>query len=173
LAKKQELETTLYHLPKPNKKHLESLDNILFRIEKAMGLTPADMGKRVAISNRIDELLKPVIPGCFVRVYGSSLTGLGLVTSGLNLDLQIPSEIPPHKALMRSFETLVVKSDEFSNVQPDFTAKIPAIVFFVGEIRCELSLNNHMAYQTSALLRDYAMLDSRYFIEKIYNIIKL
>ena len=89
------------------------------------------------------------------------MTGMGLRDSGLNLDLQIPSEIPPHEALIKAYQTLVLKSDEFNNVVPDFTAKIPAVTFIMRNTRCELSLNNHLAYQTSALLRDYLRLDPR------------
>ena len=102
--------------------------------------------------------MKLHIPGSGVRHYGSSLTGFGLNSCDLNLDLQIPSEIPPHEALIKAYQSLVLKADEFSNVCPDFMAKIPSVTFFVGSLRCELSLNNHMAYQTSALLKDYATL---------------
>ena len=102
--------------------------------------------------------MKLHIPGSGVRHYGSSLTGFGLNSCDLNLDLQIPPEIPPHEALIEAYQSLVLKADEFSNVCPDFMAKIPSVTFFVGSLRCELSLNNHMAYQTSALLKDYATL---------------
>ncbi len=54
------------------------------------------------------------------------------------------------------------------NVSRDFSAKIPMVLFTVpgsaeGEpsFPCELSLNNHSAFQTSALLRDYFSLDPR------------
>ena len=75
--------------------------------------------------------MKLHIPGSTVRHYGSSLSGFGLKDSDLNLDLQIPTEIPPHEALIKALHTLVLKSEEFSNVSPDFTAKIPTVTFFV------------------------------------------
>lgn len=164
LAKKQELQTTLFHLPRPNKKHLEALDNLLTRIEMTVGLSEAEIQNRQSIAQRVDEILRLTLPGAFVRSYGSSMTGMGLKTSGLNLDLQIPPEIPPHVALIKAYEMLVLKSDEFNNVVPEFNAKIPAVTFLTmqGNIRCELSLNNHLAYQTSALLRDYVRLEPRF-----------
>ena len=162
LAKKQELQTTLFHLPRPNKKHLEALDNLLMRLEMEVGLSEAEIQNRDSIAQRVDEILKLTLPGSFIRSYGSSMTGMGLKTSGLNLDLQIPPEIPPHVALIKAYEILVLRSDEFNNVVPEFNAKIPAVTFMTkGNIRCELSLNNHLAYQTSALLRDYVRLEPR------------
>ena len=65
-------------------------------------------------------------------------------------------------ALIKAYEILVLKSDEFNNVVPEFNAKIPAVTFVTMETRCELSLNNHLAYQTSALLRDYVRLEPRF-----------
>ena len=35
------------------------------------------------------------------------------------------------------------------------------ILFYISDVRCELSLNNHLAYQTSALLRDYVQVEPR------------
>ena len=80
----------------------------------------------------VDEILRQRIPGSFVRSYGSSMTGIGLKSSGLNLDFQIPPETAPHEALIKAFQTLTLKTDEFSNVNPDFTAKIPVVSFNVG-----------------------------------------
>ena len=95
------------------------------------------------------------------RMYGSSMSGFGLATSNLNLDLQIPDDIPPHVALMTAFDVLAKRQSDFHDVVPDFMAKIPAVSFNVGRVKCELSLNNHMAYQTTALLKDYTKLDPR------------
>ena len=108
--------------------------------------------------------LTSYVSGSSVRHYGSSLTGFGLKHADLNLDLQIPPNIPPHEALIKAYQALVLKADEFSNVCPDFMAKIPSVTFFVGSLRCELSLNNSLAYQTSSLLR--------YNFKKIVKLLK-
>ena len=34
-------------------------------------------------------------------------------------------------------------------------------ILFFSDVHCELSLNNHLAYQTSALLKDYVQIDPR------------
>ncbi len=90
------------------------------------------------------------------------MTGLGLQTSRLNLDLQISDEVPPHRALIDASDAIAASS-QFSNVNRDFTSKIPMVLFttVAPDFDCELSLNNHHAYQTSALLRDYLSLDPR------------
>ena len=63
----------------------------------------------------------------------------------------------------------------FRNVNKDFSAKIPVITFVAGTnivvgeyqtvgniaMHCELSLNNHNAFQTSQLIADYCVLDPR------------
>ena len=46
LAKKQELDTTLFHLPRPNKKHLDALDNLLAKLVNEVGLSKEDLVKR-------------------------------------------------------------------------------------------------------------------------------
>ena len=51
-------------------------------------------------------------PGCSVRLYGSSLSGFGLIGSDVNLDLQIPDSIRPDQALIAAFDII--------NSCPDF-----------------------------------------------------
>ena len=41
-----------------------------------------------------------------VRLYGSSLTGLGLKNCNINLDMQLGQDQPPHLALIRALEIL-------------------------------------------------------------------
>lgn len=125
----QELETTLYHLPRANKKHLEALDALLNKIESECGLSSLEIAHRGQIAKKVNEILSVILPGSVVRPYGSSMTGIGLKNSDLNLDLQIPSEIPPHEALIKAYQALVQRPQEFVNVIPEFTAKIPVVSF--------------------------------------------
>ena len=162
MAKKQELETTLYHLPRPNRKHVEALDNLLHRVVHDVGFHPDELRLRDNITQKVDKLLRLSIPGSYVRSYGSSMTNIGLrLASGLNLDLQIPPEVPPHEALIKAYQSLCIHSADFTDIFPEFMAKIPFVSFNAGGIRCELSLNNNLAFQTSALIRDYVGLDPR------------
>ena len=182
LIKMQTLETTLFHLPKPGRHHLDSLNQLLIKIEKENGLPAKEIQHRTALAARLTRLFQNSIPGCTVRLYGSSLTGFGMIGSGLNLDLLLPDNgtIRPHIALINAYKILLSAGPEFQNVQNDFGAKIPIISFMVSPnnttgaeyllstnsrncipMQCELSLNNHNAFQTSQLLADYCLIDPR------------
>ena len=182
LIKMQELETTLFHLPKPSKHHLDSLNQLIYRIEMERGLPTWELQRRKTMAHRLTGIMQPSIPGCNIRLYGSSSTGFGLIDSGLNFDLLLPENgaMPPHVALITAYNVLSSAGPDFTNVNKDFSAKIPVITFTVGSntcpgyatdslnlstnllpMHCELSLNNHNAFQTSQLLADYYSIDSR------------
>jgi len=161
LSRTKEVETTLYHLPRPNRHHLDCLNALLASVEKEQGLSSSDLNTRQAVAQSVHSLLQDPIPGCTVRLYGSSLTGFGLKTANVNLDLQITADQKPHLALLKTLEVLQ-ESPDYIDVMDEFTAKIPTIKFTTTtNLACELSLNNHHAYQTSRLLKDYWSLDPR------------
>jgi len=161
LSRTKEVETTLYHLPRPNRHHLDCLNSLLASVEKEQGLSSSDLNTRQAVAQSVHSLLQDPIPGCTVRLYGSSLTGFGLKTANVNLDLQITADQKPHLALLKALEVLQ-ESPDYIEVMDEFTAKIPTIKFTTtSNLACELSLNNHHAYQTSRLLKDYWSLDPR------------
>jgi len=161
LSRTKEVETTLYHLPRPNRHHLDCLNSLLASVEKEQGLSSSDLNTRQAVAQSLHSLLQDPIPGCTVRLYGSSLTGFGLKTANVNLDLQITADQKPHLALLKALEVLQ-ESPDYVEVMDEFTAKIPTIKFTTtSNLACELSLNNHHAYQTSRLLKDYWSLDPR------------
>jgi len=161
LSRTKEVETTLYHLPRPNRHHLDCLNSLLATVEKEQGLSSSDLNTRQAVAQSVHSLLQEPIPGCTVRLYGSSLTGFGLKAANVNLDLQITADQKPHLALLKALEVLQESSD-YIDVTDEFTAKIPTIKFTTtSNLACELSLNNHHAYQTSRLLKDYWSLDPR------------
>ena len=177
----QELETTLFHLPKPGRHHLDSLNQLLQKIEIEQGLPLNEIQFRKELADRLTNLFQQSIPGCTVRLYGSSLTGFGLMNSTLNLDLLLPDDgsIRPHIGLINAYNALISAGQDFENVQNDFSAKIPLVTFSVKDnssaeaanilfplsrpsaMQCELSLNNHNAFQTSLILADYCSMDSR------------
>ncbi len=72
LARMQEVETTLYHLPKPNRQHLDYLDNLLARTQSELGLTPQDIQDRMDVAALLGDVLKPVIPGIGVDLSDQS-----------------------------------------------------------------------------------------------------
>eukprot|EP00092_Neocalanus_flemingeri_P000521 GFUD01000553.1.p1 GENE.GFUD01000553.1~~GFUD01000553.1.p1 ORF type:complete len:1415 (-),score=480.00 GFUD01000553.1:1102-5346(-) len=161
LSRTKEVETTLYHLPRPNRQHLDCLNSLLATVEREQGLSTSDLVMRQEVSQSVHSLLQEHIQGCTVRLYGSSLSGFGLRSANVNLDLQITAEQKPHLALLKALQVLQ-DSPDYLEVVDEFTAKIPTIKFLTTTgLACELSLNNHHAYQTSSLLKDYWSLDPR------------
>ena len=59
----QELETTLFHLPKPSKHHLDSLNQLLQRVEKERGLPLRETERRRVLAGRVTNMLQQSIPG--------------------------------------------------------------------------------------------------------------
>ena len=58
-----QLETTLYHLPKPNRHHLEVLDHLLHSTDREMVLQPAEIHKRHSVAANTEKILQSHIPG--------------------------------------------------------------------------------------------------------------
>ncbi len=59
----QEVETTLYHLPKPSKQHIDSLEQLLQRVRAEQGLSAKDLRDRQEVAAQVDEFLRPVVKG--------------------------------------------------------------------------------------------------------------
>ena len=59
----QEVEITLFHLPKPTKHHLDTLEQLLSKIEKDFSLSNADLQSRASIAIKLDSILTQFIPG--------------------------------------------------------------------------------------------------------------
>ena len=59
----QEVEITLFHLPKPTKHHLDTLEQLLLNVEKDFSLSTPDLQARGAIAAKLDAVLKQCIAG--------------------------------------------------------------------------------------------------------------
>jgi hypothetical protein len=100
------VETTVYHLPRPNRHHLDCPNALLATVEREQGLSTSD---RVAQSGSM-----------------APLSGFGLKFANVNLDLQITADQKPHLVLLKALEVLHDSPDSLE-VADEFTAKIPAI----------------------------------------------
>ena len=137
------------------------------------GLSPLEAQKRQSVAQETEKLLRQVIPGARIRMFGSSVSGFGLCQgTDVNLDLTLPEGLPAHIGLTTAFQ-VILRCNFFSNVRHDFFAKIPLISFSFDGADYELSMNNGNAIQTSKLLADYAALDrSSFFTTYQYQIVK-
>jgi hypothetical protein len=89
LSRTNEVETTLYHMPRPNRHHLDCLNSLLATVEREQRLSTSDLNIRQAVAQPVHSLLQEHIQGCTMRLYDSSLGGFGLKFANVNLELQI------------------------------------------------------------------------------------
>ena len=60
---RQEIETTLYHLPKPGRHHLDTLQQLLLRVEADWGIGPVDVRQREEVAERVNLVIGSGIQG--------------------------------------------------------------------------------------------------------------
>ncbi|KAL3870042.1 hypothetical protein ACJMK2_042659 [Sinanodonta woodiana] len=152
----------LRKLPAPSLRHVQAMDKVVEDVFTTYGLSNADLTRRQNIVQEVQRFLNKTIPDVTLRPYGSSLSGLGLKSSDLNIDLVVPEEFNGAKALTLVFKALQ-ESDIYQDVKNDFTAKVPHVKFTDPDsaICCQITINSNLAYYTSRLLSIYARLDTR------------
>jgi DNA polymerase sigma len=157
LARARALTEYLRLLPPPSAPHLAGIQAMLDTVHREEGLSTADLAGRAAVAARLEELLSVSLQGCSVRMFGSSLSGLGLRGCPVDLDLEPPPGRLPGQALLAAAR----QSGLYTAVAEDFTSKMPAIHFAAEGLACQLSCGNGAAVETGLLLRDYLALDGR------------
>jgi hypothetical protein len=61
LTPPSQIETTLYHLPRPTKHHLDCLDGLLASLERDYGLDPAELQARKGVAGAVHTLLQVLL----------------------------------------------------------------------------------------------------------------
>ncbi|KAK3609162.1 hypothetical protein CHS0354_011348 [Potamilus streckersoni] len=152
----------LRKLPAPSLRHVQAMDKVVEEVFTTYGLSKADLTRRQNIVQEVQTFLNKTIPDVILRPYGSSLSGLGLKSSDLNIDLVVPEEFNGAKALTLVYKALQ-ESDIYQDVKNDFTASVPHVRFTDPDsaICCQITINSNLAYYTSRLLSIYTHLDSR------------
>ena len=107
----------------------------------------------------------------WVRVFGSSLSGFGLCSTTLDLDVEVGTDLTP-QVVLRCASDLLRQSPAYTSAVENFKVPAPTLRFnaspgngksleWVSCIPCELSLGNGSALRTGELLRQLLGLDSR------------
>jgi len=162
---------TLQQLPMPSVDQLAGVQKMLELVEKEEGLSSTALEDRLVIAKEVEELLAPHIQGCSVRVFGSSLSGFGLCSTTLDLDMEVGPDVIP-QLVLRCASDLLRQSPAYTSAVENFKAPAPTLRFnasprhgnsqeWVSCIPCELSLGNGSALRTGELLRKLLGLDSR------------
>ena len=170
-VKSHAVDVTLQQLPMPSPDQLAGVQKMLELVEKEEGLSSSALEERLVIAKEVEELLAPHIQGCSVRVFGSSLSGFGLSSTTLDLDVEVGTDLAPHLVL-RCASDLLRQSPAYTSAVENFKAPAPTLRFnasprngksqqWVSCIPCELSLGNGSALRTGELLRKLLGLDRR------------
>ena len=170
-VKSHAVDVTLQQLPMPSPDQLAGVQKMLELVEKEEGLSSSALEERLVIAKEVEELLAPHIQGCSVRVFGSSLSGFGLCSTTLDLDVEVGTDLAPHLVL-RCASDLLRQSPAYTSAVENFKAPAPTLRFnasprngksqqWVSCIPCELSLGNGSALRTGELLRKLLGLDRR------------
>lgn len=154
-------ETKLKKLPKPTLSHLLAIERALDHVYECHGLTKAETQQRQMFVQEVENYLQKDLKGLKLHLYGSSITGFGLKSSDVNIDLETPTGMNLANGLRIVFECLK-KSDKYKDVQSDFVTKVPSVYFCSNDsyaLKCQITVNSLFAQQTSRLLSIYGAMD--------------
>ncbi|CAE1261920.1 TUT [Acanthosepion pharaonis] len=154
-------ETKLKKLPKPTLSHLLAIERALDHVYECHGLTKAETQQRQMFVQEVENYLQKDLKGLKLHLYGSSITGFGLKSSDVNIDLETPTGMNLANGLRIVFECLK-KSDKYKDVQSDFLTKVPSVYFCSNDsyaLKCQITVNSLFAQQTSRLLSIYGAMD--------------
>ncbi|XP_069009017.1 terminal uridylyltransferase 4 [Embiotoca jacksoni] len=161
ITEKQE-ENELRALPPPSPAQLRAVDAAVLETARLHGISEEDFEVRRHMVVRMEEIIKRHLSACSLRLYGSCLTRFAFKTSDINIDVTHPSSMTQPEVLIQVLEILK-KSPEFSEVESDFHAKVPAV--FCRDVSsgllCKVSAGNEVASLTTNHLAALAKLEPR------------
>ncbi|XP_063769835.1 terminal uridylyltransferase 7 isoform X2 [Pseudophryne corroboree] len=157
--REEELLTTL---PPPTLPQIQAIDIAISKIVQDHGLHEDDFAKRQSIITAMESLMKEKLPGCSLRLYGSSCSRMGFTNSDLNIDIQFPAYMAQPDVLLLVQESLK-QSDLFTDFDADFHARVPVVVCREKQsgLLCKVSAGNENACLTTNLLATLGTLESR------------
>ncbi|XP_059405665.1 terminal uridylyltransferase 7 isoform X1 [Carassius carassius] len=159
-AKELQKLTLLLNIPPPGKPQCHSITSALESVVAEFGLNNQDLKQRQNVLTLIEKVLKPILPDCQFRLYGSSCTKFGFKDSDVNIDVKFPSHYQHPDVLLVAQEHLS-KSALFVNVEGDFFKRMPVVVCKEKSsgLICKVSAGNESACLTTAYLAELANLE--------------
>ncbi|XP_028299664.1 terminal uridylyltransferase 4, partial [Gouania willdenowi] len=161
IMEKQE-ENELRALPPPSAAQLRAVDAAVMETARQQGISEEDFEVRQAVVVRMEDIIKRNLSDCALRLYGSCLTQFAFKTSDINIDVTHPSSMTQPEVLIQVLDILK-KSPDFSEVESDFHAKVPAIFCrdVSSDLMCKVSAGNDVACLTTNHLATLAKLEPR------------
>ncbi|XP_075901202.1 terminal uridylyltransferase 4 [Nelusetta ayraudi] len=161
IMEKQE-ENELRALPPASAAQLRAVDAAVLETTRQHGISQEDFDVRCSVVARMEEIIQEHLSACALRLYGSCLTRFAFKTSDINIDVTHPSSMTQPEVLIQVLEILK-NSSEFSDVESDFHAKVPAIFCrdVCNGLLCKVSAGNDVACLTTNHLAALAKLEPR------------
>ncbi|XP_052447416.1 terminal uridylyltransferase 7 [Carassius gibelio] len=159
-AKELQKLTLLLNIPPPGRDQCLSLSSALGSVAAEFGLNAQDLKQRRNILALVEGVLRPVLPDCQFRLYGSSCTQFGFRDSDVNIDVKFPSHLQHPDVLLVAQEHLS-QSALFVSVEGDFHRRMPVVVCKEKSsgLICKVSAGNESACLTTAYLAELASLE--------------
>ncbi|XP_070688136.1 terminal uridylyltransferase 4 [Pempheris klunzingeri] len=161
IMEKQE-ENELRALPPASAAQLRAVDAAVLETARYHGVSEEDFEVRKAVVTRMEGIIKRHLSACSLCLYGSCLTRFAFKTSDINIDVTHPSSMTQPEVLIQVLEILK-NSPEFSEVESDFHAKVPAVFCrdATSGLMCKVSAGNDVACLTTNHLAALAKLEPR------------
>ncbi|XP_072006955.1 terminal uridylyltransferase 7 isoform X2 [Engystomops pustulosus] len=157
--REEELLTTL---PPPIPPQIQAVGMAVSKVVQERGLSEDDITERLSTVSAMEAVIKDKLPGCSLRLYGSSCSRMGFRTSDLNIDIQFPETMNQPDVLLLVQESLR-QSDLFTDFDADFHARVPVVVCREKNsgLICKVSAGNENACLTTNLLAALGRKESR------------
>ncbi|XP_069817868.1 terminal uridylyltransferase 7 [Dendropsophus ebraccatus] len=161
LKEKRE-EELLTNLPPPTLPQIQAIGIAINKVVQEHGLDEDDLAKRLSTVSAMENVIKDKLPGCSLRLYGSSCSKMGFRNSDLNIDIQFPETMNQPDVLLLVQESLQ-QSDLFTDFEADFHARVPVVVCREkqSDLICRVSAGNDNACLTTNLLAALGKQESR------------
>ncbi|KAF3835533.1 hypothetical protein F7725_028091, partial [Dissostichus mawsoni] len=141
---------------------MRALDAAVLETATQYGISEEDFEVRKALVIKMEEIIKKHLSACALRLYGSCLNRFAFKTSDINIDVTHPSSMTQPEVLIQVLEILK-KSSEFSEVESDFHAKVPAVFCrdVSSGLMCKVSAGNDVAWLTTNHMAVLSRLEPR------------
>lgn len=162
LKEAKDLETTLKNVPAATDMHVAALDKLITSISEEMKATPELISTRSKLVLQLNDLLVAKVKGCRLEMVGSSVSGICLKTSDVNIDIVMEGNQNPSAALL-AVKELVGNNDTYTNVVDDLSSSFPTMSFTHAKTgqRLVVGASSASSKYTNQLLGDYASIDNR------------
>ncbi|KAG0710685.1 Terminal uridylyltransferase 4 [Chionoecetes opilio] len=162
LKEARDLETTLKNVPSPTDVHVATIDKLIVAVSEEITAPPELITTRRKLVSQLNDLLIAKVKGCRLEMVGSSVSGICVKTSDVNIDIMMDGNQSPSAALL-AVKELVGNNDTYINVVDDLTSSFPTMSFTHGKTgqRMVVGASSTSSKYTNQLVGDYASIDSR------------